>query len=391
MAFDDNYAGAAGATIYCGMAAPPPTGDDPAWMSAAGVALNKLVIIPGSSGAAGEAGVAQCGVYAFSGVVAKHSTCELLIPATGGHSDSSDNGVYGINLKDDSPRLAVRTPPTPVGIRVPDVDYQPDGKPTSRHTYSHAHYLASIDRVMLIGGQGQWVNAHTIPCTTGWCPSTNQWDPAPTYVYNNTYNNGVCADDINNVVWTVTATAFNPATNTYSKTGCNQTVPARMPYAMDTNRMLLFCLNFGNGITTPIGQPLNASKTTNLTGSGAPVQTRITFNDSPGYQQLMLDSQTTGALIPGMVYDSINDVFYWYNGLAGQENNLYVIHPNSTNVWDITLFPFAAGSPTMTTQAPSGLNGRIAYFPLLKGIVIWPLGGQLNWTTQPMYFLKTSI
>lgn len=370
-------------SIYGGMN--PPSSPQPAWMTTAGVALNKLVAIPGST-ASGTPFV-NSGIWAYSGFASKLDTCELFSTATGGHGDSSDNGVYSIKLSDDSPVWVQRTAPTPVGSRVPNVSYQPDGKPTSRHTYDRLHYIPAVDRVMMVGGENMAGNANTDFSINGWCPTTNQWDAQGTYIAAPPDGSfGMTTDLVNNLVWlSFSGAAYNPVTNAYVHTGANTTVPMRFPTVMDTTRNILFCCQFGNGVTG-IGQPLNASK---LTITGTPVQTRITFNSSAAYTQFLADNDTVG-IIPGMTYDDTNDVFYWYNGQAGQENHLYVIHPNNGSVWDMTMFSFASGSATMTTCAASGMNGRVKYFPLLKGVAFYPTGGSLQFASQPLFFLKTS-
>lgn len=366
-----------------------PPGGSPAWMAAAGVALNKLVAIPNSqmSGTPAE----NSGIFAYSGLTVKRDTCELFSVACGGHGDSSDNGVYafgpkGQGLLADNPVWIQRCAPTPVGSRVPNVFYQLDNKPTSRHSYDRQHYAKG--KIHIIGGTGLTGSAYDdYSFRYEYDVASDTWGkPIPFDFSTGGYGCGV--DHANGLIWRgvtpgLLLRTWEPTTSTFGTPVTENGVQVRFPLIVANNLNIAFCLQFGNGFT--FSTSLQASKITLDTK----IQSTITFSPSAAYNQFLSDA-TSASVVPGMDYDEANGVFYWYQGQSGQENRLYVIKPNSGNVWDITLFPFAAGSATMNTVAASGMCGRLKYLPALKGIVLFPTGGALAFASQPMYFLKTS-
>lgn len=386
MSLADNYTAASGATVYGGQAAPSST---PAWMATAGVALNKLVAIPNS--ASGGTPAASQGTFAFSGLVSKRDTCELFAAANGGHGDSSDNGVYsfgpkGQGLLADNPTWIRRCASTV--SPVPDIPLQSDGKPTSRHTYSRLAYSSLTRQIIMVGGDGMQGGGFS---DTSWIHKYNVdndvWDAPEAYTYNgSTFGFGLTGDPQSGLIWLASLNTWNPLTKAVSSVPSAKPVPLRFPAVVAPDLNILFCLQIGDGWTNS-GSTINASKVTLDTK----IQTAITFNASAAYTQFVNDL-AIARFVPGMDYDSINGVFYWYQGQAGQENHLYVIRPNVGSVWDMELFSFAIGSATMTTQSSTGFCGRLEYFPLLKGVVLYPIGpSNLNRDTCPMYFLKTSV
>ena len=382
----DSYSAASGATIYGGRAA---SSANPAWMVAAGVALNKLVVIPGSTAAGTPA--ANSGIFAYSGLTVKRDTSELFSVANGGHSDSADNGVYsfgpkGVGLMADSPTWIQRCAPTPSPVQ--NILFQSDGKPTSRHSYDRHHYAAG--KIHVIGGTG--LHGTAVDDNTyryEYDPASDTWGAPVTF----TGGYGAGVDHANGLIFRAAAIqTWNPLTDTLGPAPTLNGTQIRFPLIVANDIGIAFCLQFGNGFTSS-STAMQASKIT----LGTRIQSTITFNASAAYTQFLSDALIPNPLdgnpssvVPGMDYDDANGVFYWYQGQAGQVNNLYVIRPNSGNVWDMSLFSFASGSVTMTTCVPSGLCGRLKYMPLLKGIVIYPTGGALAFANQPMYFLKTS-
>jgi hypothetical protein len=382
MALPDNYTGL---SPIAGGRARPST--QPAWMALAGVALNKLVAIPGSQMAGTPA--ENCGIFAFSGLTVKRDTCEIFTVAVGGHGDSSDNSVNsfgpkGVGLMADAPTWIQRCAPTPAGSRVPNIPYQSDNKPTSRHSYDRHHYANG--KIHVIGGTGlTGVAVDDSTYRYEYDVATDTWGAPIPFTYG-TAGYGAAVDHANGLIWRGInqLRTWNPATDAMGPLSNYAGVQVRFPLVVANDLGIAFCLQFGNGFTSSTG--IQASKIDLATM----VQTPITFNASAAYTQFLADA-SSASVVPGMDYDDANGCFLWYQGQAGQENRIYKIIPNAGSTWDMALFPLAPGSVTMNTSAASGLCGRLKYLPLLKGFVIYPTGGALAFASQPMYFLKTSL
>jgi hypothetical protein len=85
-----------------------------------------------------------------------------------------------------------------------------------------------------------------------------------------------------------------------------------------------------------------------------------------------------------MDYDPVNDQFLFYCGQGSGAGRIYVIKPNTTNTWDMSILPLAAGSPLPPPIAGNGVNGRFLYVPSLKGFVLLPNSASNLW------FIRTS-
>lgn len=386
MAFPDDFAGAAGAIIYCGMAAPttppPDPPPDPVGLPlwAQGVGVGVLTAIPGSQGAGGS------GVDAFSGFTFREGTNELYIAASQGHTNGSDNRVVSFPLLADSPSWVQRTSPigaardgSPSTSVAVDVPYYPDGRPSARHTYGHTHWSEVKQRIMLVGGRYVYGGpGTTTPCVDGFDPVTNTWDPAGTYpdVPMGYY---VEALDAAGNGWSINANAKWDV-NTGVFTNVNMAVHnVRSPVTLDTTRNKLFgmCWQDGNGYpdTSTYG-PLTEMTAVQVNPT-ASTSVKITFNPSAAYTQLVNEQP----MYAGMCYDQTNDKFYFYTGLDSSVGHIYVITPNSGTAWDVSLLTFSGSTPSTTA---GGLNGRIEYIPTLKGIVFMPS------SAAGLYFIRTS-
>lgn len=400
----DVYSVGSGQSIYGGRHSAP------AWMVAAGAAVNKLVAIPNSSlSAATDTRVRNCGIYAYSGLTVKRDSSEIFSVACGGHSDSTDNGVYsfgpkGQGLLADSPQWIVRCTPTasPVGASDPPpaTMYQADGKPTSRHAYDRNHYSAATGKIYLLGGTGLANTTGSPPddryTIHAYDPAMDAWDaPITTGFDGGTQGYGLAVDHLTGEIWTNGGVKYNPTTKTFSagiKSGAVPSVGIRFPMVVAHNLGYAFCCMFGNGWSADSGAALTASKVDITTGAIS----SVTFNASAGYSAFIADASASGGLnilSLGMDYDEINGNFLWYRGTAGQENRIYRITPHGTAPWDVELITLATGSAGMTTQADIGPSGRVKYVPALKGFVFWPMGQKTSspaYTDAPMYFLKTA-
>lgn len=351
----------------------------PAWL--VGKDLNKTFLIANTTGMGGAH------VVAWGGFATDLALNRMWLAASGGHNDSSDNRFVELDLNADTPAWELLIAPTAAPVATnPDFTYGPDGKGNSSHIYDYAHWVPSVGRVLKAGLRGLWNKGHDGYVTQGLNPDSvpPAWDAAGTWAFNPSYGWAAAVDHINSKIFVTGLRIFDPVTGTYS-TGASGSQPMRYPVAYDTLRNQFFGLMWASGEQEGnINSALNASV---VAGSGTGVQTVITFNASDAYTQFVSEKLAPGTSESvgycGMCYDSANDCFYWYNGLAGRENTLYKIIPNGTSVWDMELFAFAPGSTSLPVAPIAGINGRIKYFPLLKGFVISPSG-------VGIYFVPTS-
>jgi hypothetical protein len=340
---------------------------EPAWL--AGKPLDEWFAIGGTGGAGGAP------VNDFSGMTVKESSSEVLIAAAGGHGGSRDNRVVSIDLRADAPAWILRHAGSPTA---PDnVAYNPDGQPASRHTYQSTLYVASLDRVMLFGCRFTAPGAWEFPTVDGFHLGSNTWDPAGTYPdvpAGGGY--GVVKNSLTEDVWTSGLKKWSAAAGTWSSP-ITTTAPAgvRFPYAFDSNRSQLFGLNFGDG--QGYGTPVVSAVRVPVSGSQS---IQVTFNASAALSQFNSDAPTYS----GMDYDPDHDRFLFYCGQGSGAGRIYVITPNSGNVWDMSLYTFGPGSSPPPATGGAGMNNRFRYLPNLKGFVLLSNGA------DNLYFIRTS-
>lgn len=344
----DSYSCASGGSIYGGRSGWP------AWLS--GVPLNTWTAIAGTSGAGGSA------INAYSSFAVKPSNSEIIIAAAGGHSDSSDNGVYSLVLSADAPSWTTRrTSSTPTA----DVLYYADGRPTSRHIYNHVFYIPSIDSVLLAGCHfGYGGGTPTGGGFDLFSLATNDWLARYTYADSPNSTYGAVFDGAN--VWTPNR-KFDTTTNTWTTHSASM---GRFPQAYDSSRGQIFSLQFGDGQGFNPELLCVASKT----NSGG-TSSSITFNASSAYTAWLAAAPQYAALD----YDPLLDKFLFYHG--GETGVVYVITPNAGTAWDMAVLS-TSGAPSVASGA--GIHKRFQYVSALKGFVLLPQA------SSSLYFLRTA-
>ena len=328
----------------------------PTWL--AGQPLNTWISIAGTAGSGGAS------LDAFSMFVVKQSTSELISAASGGHLDSANNGVYSIRLTDNAPTWVTRKAGS--ASTQADVLYYADGLPTSRHTYQHNHYMASLDAVLMAGCRfGYGGGTPTGPGMDLFSLSTNQWLARFTYPDIPTLGTYGIVKDGQDRIWTATGLRFDPSTVAWTATAA--TLP-RYPSAYDPLRDQIFSLQCGNGedgIQTVVSQKVVCSTA---------ARTTITFNASAALTQFT----TAGAYYLGMDYDKSNDRFLATH--AGEPGVVYIVTPNAGAVWDMSILSVSGTLPS----APGGVNKKFQYIESLKGFAyVGPQAGTV-------YFLRTA-
>ncbi len=320
----------------------------PAWLQ--GKPLDQWFQIPGTAGPG--AGLVP---NAFSDMTLRPSDSSLLVVAAGGHNDGSSNGAAMLTLADDAPAwVTLRESSTPSA----NVLYYEDGRPTSRHTYHHSHYIASLDAVLLAG------------CRFGFGGNTPMGPGmdlfglrGKDYLARQTFPDvpsgagyGVAQDGEGNI-WTNTGHKFTVATRTWSKPGTGQL--HRYPAVYNPERNGIFALQFndgeGFGSFGLIALELNTS-----TGN----RVDITFNASAARAQLIADAPAYAA----MAYCPVDGKYYFLH--PGRIGTFYVITPNASTVWDVETWTPAGTTSTAVPASTGPLCKRLLWVPDLKGFVL---------------------
>ena len=358
-------------------------GATPAWL--AGAALNQLIEIPGTvlAGSPGAPGQdprdpyapVNRGIRAYSGMAIREDTSEIIVAASGGHSDSADNGVRSIALNVDAPTWALRKAPSPAEQVVADQPYYADGQPSSRHVYWSINWIPSRNRLMLHSSRFVYGVGVTFRDSNGFDLATNTWDA------DNTWSDAapalpVCREVDSSDCWAIgndgTLYKWTAASDTWTLKGTfDSSFPFSPPMVHDPARHQLFSLAWGNGQAN--GSGLVAYVVTNDGATRSP----ITFNPSAAFTQWQADTPYYAA----MEYDPEHGCYLFYSAQEGATQRMYVITPNAGTVWDMSLLPLAAGS--VTPVQANGLMSRMRYVPALKGFVIF------SDATTNLYFIRT--
>ncbi|MBC7702513.1 MAG: hypothetical protein H7274_01025, partial [Rhodoferax sp.] len=328
----------------------------PAWL--AGKPLNQWFAIPGTGGPG--AGLVS---NAFCDMTLRPDDSSLLVVAAGGHSDGSSNSAARLVLSDDAPAWTILRPSS---AATTNVLYYADGRPTSRHTYHHTHYIASRDAVLLAGCRyGFGGGTPTGPGMDLFSLGTKDYLPRLTYPdIPSGGGYGVVQDGEGNI-WTQTGHKFTVATATWSKPGNGYLL--RYPAAYDLLRNRIFALQWADGEGYSTAQ-VNAQELDPATGNSR----TITFRADAGLTAF----QAAAPGYAGMAYCPVNGKFYFVH--PGQMGQFYVITPNDSSIWDIEVVA-AAG----TLPASSGvLCKRFLWVPALNGFVI-----QAN-SSNGLYFMR---
>ncbi|MEJ1934496.1 hypothetical protein WDZ92_30230 [Nostoc sp. NIES-2111] len=356
----DTYSAASGAGIYAGMPAPSSL---PAWL--AGKALNEWFEIPSTplmaTGAAAQA---------FSGMALADtgSGIHCVVAAAGGHTDSYDNRVVSLNLMADAPAWTLRHAATPLASVVSDARYYADGRPNSRHLYWNCTYVPQLDRVVLIGSQGNYSSGGGSPNVDAFNLNTNQWDGV---VADQPGTSGSGYPDTSVVM---VAPTINPATGDLWTTSNYYYV---YKWSATTKTTTQVGNSFGSQFS---GQVVFDSGRNQLAVFGAVSggvlqdawlvaldglsRRALTFNASAAYSAMLASADGS----QNVVYDDVADRFYWYR--SNGTGTVYVITPNSGATWDVSIMSLGAGSATPV--ASPFLFNRFSFVKRLGGLVYFP-------------------
>ncbi|MCW8133653.1 MAG: hypothetical protein KIS92_25130, partial [Planctomycetota bacterium] len=211
----------------------------------------------------------------------------------------------------------------------------------------------------------------------GFDPVKNEWDKEGTYAkVPQEGDYGVVKNSITGDVWTGGLKKWSAATKTWSDPIVKRAPKGvRFPYAFDSKRNQIFGLNFGDG--QGYGEKAIGAIRVPVDGKES---IQVTFKDSDAVKQFIKDEPT----YCGMDYDPDNDRFLFYCGQGAGAGRVFVIKPNETNVWEMSVYAFGPGSATPPDSGGAGINNRFRYVPQLKGFVLLARGA------ENLYFLRTA-
>lgn len=330
----------------------------PTWRQ--GLTLGAFSSISGTGSMSGIPVLAAT-IDAWCGLVAAGSSWFSAL--NGGHADSSQNKVCGIDLSQNAPAWTIRhNGSTVVAANTP---YYSDGLPASRHTGYNLQYVAQRNRIMAMGSWGIYSPSgnSAFPNVDGYNLLTNTWDPAGTYASSpvNDQVTGVCSDPATGDCYTSGGTNYvntlwkwTQATNAWSSgpwAAWNSTPPAYPDnppsrYLRDYTNRALMVDPVRNAVVGFFDQP--GSNWLQRISIAIPTVTTIV---------LSTEIVATAPSYAGMVYDPDNDRYVIAVG-AG----LYGVHPTT-------------GVVTTLASITPGVNGvytRLAYFAALGGIAYLP-------------------
>ncbi|WP_457421910.1 hypothetical protein [Roseateles sp. P5_E7] len=338
----------------------------PAWM--ADKALGTWFEIPNTAGAGGAA------VDAFSGMAINELTSELLIAAAGGHIDSSDNRVVSLCLASDTPTWTQRMAASKTAAQ--NVAYYTDGLPASRHIYSSLHFVPQTNRLMLFGARATYGSAWDFAKVDGFNLDTNKWDAAGTWADMPSGYYGAAQIRSTGEIVTTSLKKWSPVDRKWTDLVASPNGDSvRWPIAFDARRNQVFCMQWGDGQGFD-PQRLVASRVP--LGSGQ--QISVSFNPSSALTQWQSDKPSYAA----MEYDPDNDRFLFYAGQGDAAGRVYVIQPNDTSVWDMSVLSAGGVKVAASPDNGSGVQNRLRYIPALRGFVL------LARSSANLYFLRTA-
>ena len=355
------------------------TSSVPTWAS--GATLNAWTEIAGTSGAGGAA------VDAFSGWALVGT--KVVIACAGGHGSGHDNRVVSCDLSANSPSWTTLMAASASGTN--DAAYYSDGKPCSRHTYHSIHAITG-NKVLLGGVRFTYNGGQAFYNLDAFDLDTNTWDgvvpgsPGTSgsgYAAQSPSGAYTSAQDGDGNLWWIGSAAvakYTVSTNTWSSPSITGAVTdnVRYPWAWDSARSQLFGLCWADGEGSGTG--LRAMRQNGTT------QAAISFNASSALTDLIADAPEYAA----MGYEPTLDKFLFYEGHDTRAGRVYVITPNDTTTWDVSVLS-TTGTPTATFgtkagQNYSGVQNRFSYisFGSVAGFVMLPRA------SSNLYFLRTA-
>jgi hypothetical protein len=327
----------------------------PSWL--VGHALNEWFEIPGTGGVGGV------DIDAYNGIAVRESNSEIVVAAGGEAKYGGDNRVVSLILSVDAPTWVTRKAASANPIM--SVSHYADGAPAARYLYQNIHAIESLHRVFLFGAEFVYGGSNTFPDVDAFDLNTNQWDPAGMWApvpMDGAY--GVVRIRGSEDVYTGGLHRWSAATQTWSQPITTRTLDeVRFPIAHDSKRNQLFSLQWADGQSAS-DMRVNASRIP----LGGDTQIHVTIAPSAAYSQFQQEQPAYAS----MDYDPDQDRFLFYAGHGSGAGRVYVIQPNATDTWDMSLFQVGPGSATVPETPGGGIQNRFRYVPQFKGFMLLP-------------------
>lgn len=324
----------------------------PAWVQA--LAVGEWAVVPSSNTLTNvQAASAARNVVEAWGCACASSSGDVYLWG-GGHGDYSGNEVYRLRLNQATPIWnRLNDPSSPV---TEDASYNPDGKPTSRHTYQ-SHWFAN-GKLVSLGG------AYTYRGGTGDTSNVDVFDPV-TLTWNTNVADGgnwlACGDHATGLIYSAAPSGSSSFTYrsmspsyVWTTLGNDGTYTSFAGAAFDSVRQRIYRIGGYDALPVRYWQIGTGGADPALSGSAA-----SQFDSAGTY--------------PGVDYDSQNDC-------------ILLKSPSGAAVYRLNCSTLACDTYVTSGVTPAaavnGVNGRFKYLPSLKGFVYIPAWGNA-------YFLKT--
>jgi hypothetical protein len=326
------------------------------------------------------------GRFAYSGGCVRLGS-RILLFGGGGAGAWAGNEWWELNLLDDVPVWHLLVPPSPASAVYPRNTqpahaYMKDGTPNARHSYWAPQCIDANAELMVFGcvdvwevDSGRFLNVDGYDLTAGgWRPTGSHPDMPHQRAYDGnwtvkhptTEDVYVCAGSFLSR-WNRTSNTWTDIANALD-TGMDAGFAAVDP---NTGSILRIGRAIGSNVAQRIDYTTGAVVPGTLVG---PYASAVNLADYAHFNG------------SGFVYDLGLQAYLLFQN-AGQ---IFKITP-SGNDWNVDLFvTTGVAPPTRTDMAPgSGLWGRFAYLPALRGVCLVTPGADSPWS-QNAFFLQTS-
>ena len=282
--------------------------------------------------------------------------------ANGGHTDSSDNGVYCVDLTNDAPSWkmlhpATRAPSIPSAAEAAAgrLEYYLDGRPAARHSYYSSQVIAARNRIMLFYCAAAWGDGNASdPLVDGFRLDINEWDPQ------GAWNRGLVRNTLAQCVakHPQTEDVYCAMNGEFAK--WTQMTGEWSPLVPTPGVQLQFC-----------GSLIDARRNRWVFSSGKSLSS-IDLSTLV-YSKVALSGMTNE---PG--FDDYNNVVH------DTGNDAYIVCCSDGRVYRIDPDSGLAAKVSQLPAARNGVQNRFAYFEALEGVAYYPEYG------SDILFLATS-
>jgi len=300
--------------------------------------------------------------FAWCGAALKIDGSEIFM-MTGGHDDGYSNSIYSLKLKTESPAWVRRNEPSyPI---TSNASHNPDGTPTTCHTYWNIQFNQSRNLLMWFGRAAIQGNGNTnVPNVDAFDPVTNQYLPAGTFpaapgvsvdrpivmIDDDCYMQGF-GGQATISKWTNSDGEFG----SWENIGRGDVFSAGPAFVHDPARNRIVRFDRYRAALLALGETITITSSDDYSGDTAD---RVREKCSAAYVP-------AGA---GTPFDDRYVVTEFGSRLSGDPVNLHVVHPDT---FAVTVAAAAGTKPTLSSGGSGATYGRLMYIDAL-GIIVLP-------------------